>query len=309
MDRNNNPKTWTLAQRARKVSKGQAKIFMTRNAGDEQRLSKLTQLLDKEKLAKTSELKFAQKLLVKRYGPGKSELDNAEEPRRVSRERSVTFDSTFITRPDVIVDGRDPISLERKISSAESLRSRDVHRKISNTHSPGWEEKSRKLSTTQPLGRIIRKVSAPHFLGTGEIAQAVSTDKQVPLNRFSRSHWDDLHVKRRSRAIGSLDREEPREDTQANRPRAISLTLPPLILPPIYKTNEKESNPAGGGLRSTSHIRTTSQETGQARKTSLGSNRYSTGSTAVDGMAIVELDDSLYSCRYLRRKNDDDDYI
>lgn len=261
---NNNPKTWTLAQRARKVSKGQAKIFLTRSAGDEQRLAKLTQHLDKEKSAKYSELNFAQKLLVKRYGAGKNELENAVEQRRPSRDRSVTWDSTFVTKPDVI-DGRSrAVSFERKPSIAQSL-------------------------------------------ATGEVPRFGTTGKEARVNRFSQV--SDFQTRKRSQTLDSLDGETNKGETQETRPRASSLIQSPLVLPPIYKTDEHRSLPTMGGLKSrfpTSSIRSTAvPETSQTRKTSI-TTYFPQGSMTMDEKVSVQFDNSLSSCRYLRRNDDED---
>lgn len=266
MDHNNNQKTWDLAKRARKVSKGQAKIFLTRNAGDEQRLAKLTHHLDKEKSAKNSELNFAQKLLVKRYGAGKAEFETVE--RGPLRNRSFTWDSTFMTKPEM-----------------DDTRNRTV----------SFDIICRKNSLTQSRGTL------------GDIPRARTSEKDLaPVRRFS--HIARLQPRKDSHAFSLSDGEISKScEAQETRPRAISEVLPPISLPPIYKADQSLPVGGGLRSRfSTTQLlpNTTKPVIGQVRKKSLGA--YTTPENAIlSEENSMKVDSSLVSCRYLRKRDNE----
>lgn len=92
----------------RKISKGQVKHFLTRNASNKIELDKLTRHIDKERIEKESQFQQSQKLLLRRYSglrnsaearpPGK--LEERYSRNLDSRPRSFSFDPSKLARDE-----------------------------------------------------------------------------------------------------------------------------------------------------------------------------------------------------------------
>lgn len=295
-------KTWDLAERSRKVSKGQAKIFLTRSAGEEQRLAKLTQHLDKEKAARESQLSYAQKLLVKRYGVGKVGEGGGSESRWSSRDRSRTCDPTFTTR-------------------AYNYEEKDTCTEITG-RARAASGSSCDLDDRKSSGNCRELSDIPRVHSQGNVSTAKDKDgvEGVSARRKISFNVEDLLRNRQTNCSGSdgeIYKNPNRSPVgtlkidyvdQERRPRAVSEILPPISLPPIFKVDEKMTGKMNSGntVGLVTGARKTSVPGKVPRQAYSGTTRKTPKDVSSNITDEKTMNYELGDCRYLRTRNLED---
>ncbi|XP_048576246.1 uncharacterized protein LOC116616611 [Nematostella vectensis] len=314
MDKNNNDGIlkridFTATDAERRVSKGQAKMFMTRNAGEKQNLKKLTRHLDKEKAAKASQISYAQKLFFKKYGNRAVEYEKGGTPsRKISRDRSSSWDPMFIREdPDKQIYRSDPggahgLGTDRGRSRSGSHDHDHRSRKIPDSRRNPVAEDHLRVFVTRPS---CTPASVPRVFSLGDLASQCEGDecgrKFSSAENISRLRSGSFFSSEGTSQSSSVE-ELGTGNNEGNgdigtRPRSLSDILPPITLPPIYQQEARRLKPkssksrTGGGIP----MPDISRNPGITRRV-LGKQPLPSEHKSSDG-----LDSTLSDCRYLRQ--------